>query len=80
MSYQYLQEYVSHCMCVQLLSCARDPMDCSLPGSSVHGLPQARILGWVAVSSSRDLPSWGIESESPALQADYLPLSHLGYR
>ena len=30
-----------------------DPMDCSPPGSSVHGIPQARILEWVAVPSSR---------------------------
>ena len=30
-----------------------DPMDCSLPGSSVHGISQARILEWVAISSSR---------------------------
>ena len=30
-----------------------DPMDCSLPGSSVHGIFQARILEWVAVPSSR---------------------------
>ena len=29
-----------------------DPMDCSLPGSSVHGIPQARILEWVAISFS----------------------------
>ena len=28
-------------------------MDCSLPGSSVHGIPQARILEWVAISFSR---------------------------
>ena len=27
-----------------------DPMDCSLPGSSVHGILQARILEWVAMS------------------------------
>ena len=31
----------------------RDPMDCSLPGSSAHGIFQARILEWVAVSFSR---------------------------
>ena len=31
-----------------------DPMDCSLPGSSVHGIFQARVLEWVAISSS-----WG---------------------
>ena len=30
-----------------------DPMDCSLPGSSVHGIDQARILEWVAISFSR---------------------------
>ena len=30
-----------------------DPVDCSLPGSSVHGILQARILEWVAISSSR---------------------------
>ena len=29
------------------------PMDCSLPGSSVHGIFQARILEWVAISFSR---------------------------
>ena len=35
---------------IQLFS---DPMDCSLPGSSVHGISQARILEWVAISFSR---------------------------
>ena len=30
-----------------------DPLDCSLPGASVHGILQARILKWVAVLSSR---------------------------
>ena len=34
-----------------------DPMDCSLPGSSVHGILQARILEWVAMPSSRG-SSW----------------------
>ena len=34
-----------------------DPMDCSLPGSSVHGIFSARILEWVAISSSRG-SSW----------------------
>ena len=34
-----------------------DPMDCSLPGSSVHGISQARILEWVTISSSRG-SSW----------------------
>ena len=30
----------------------RDPMDCSLPGSSVHAIFQARALEWVAIASS----------------------------
>ena len=30
-----------------------DPMDCSLPGSSVYGIFQARVLEWVAISFSR---------------------------
>ena len=30
-----------------------NPMDCSPPGSSVHGISQARILEWVAISYSR---------------------------
>ena len=34
-----------------------DPMDCSPPGSSVHGILQARILEWVAIPSSRG-SSW----------------------
>ena len=48
-------------------------MDCSLPGSSIHGILQARILEWVAISLSSDLPNLGIEPGSPALQADALP-------
>ena len=50
-----------------------DPVGCSLPGSSVHGIFQARVLKWVAISFSRDLPTPGIELRSPALQADTLP-------
>ena len=43
-------------------------MDCSPPGSSVHAIPQERILEWVAISYSRE-SSWprdGIEPRSPA--------------
>ena len=53
------------------------PMDCSPPGSSVHGISQARILERVAMSFSSDIPNPGIEPESPAWQANCLPLSHL---
>ena len=60
-----------------LLSCVRlcDPMDCSPPGSSVHGVLQARMREWVAIPFSRPrdlLPDPGIELGSPALQADSL--------
>ena len=48
-------------------------MDCNLPGFSVHGILQARILEWVAISFSRDLPNPGIKARSPTLQADSLP-------
>ena len=59
---------------VKLLSCVRlcDLMDCSPPGSSIHGILQARILEWVAISFSGDLPDPGIEPRSPELQADAL--------
>ena len=40
-----------------------NPMDCSLPGSSVHGILQARILEWVAVPSLGDLPNPGTEPQ-----------------
>ena len=30
-----------------------DPIDCSLPGSSIHGIFQARVLEWIAISFSR---------------------------
>ena len=40
---------LSHCSHFRLC----DPMDCSLPGSSVRGILQARILEWVAMSFSR---------------------------
>ena len=56
-----------------------DPMDCSPPGSSVHGILQARILEWAAMPSSRGIsPTQG--SNLPLLygQADSLPLSLQG--
>ena len=54
--------YIYICMCVyvcvhamSLHSCPAlcDPMDCSLPGFSAHGVLQARLLEWVAISFSR---------------------------
>ena len=36
----------------------RDPMDCSLPGSSVHGIFQARVLEWGAIAFSKTHPKF----------------------
>ena len=48
-------------MCLTLC----EPMDCSLPDSSVHGIFQARVLEWVAFSSSRNLPDPRIKPSFP---------------
>ena len=79
------------CVCVctrahELSCCAQScptlcyPLDCSPPGSSVHGIFQARILEWLVISSSRGSnPRIKTASpSSPVLQADSLPLSHQG--
>ena len=60
----------SHWSCVWFFC---NPMDCSPPGSSVHGTSQVRILEWVAISFSRDL-----KSDLLHWQAGCLPLSHQG--
>ena len=69
------------CVCVHAQSCLTlcDPVDCSLPGSSVCGIFQARILERVAISYSRG-SSLPVSPTSPALarDADDFPLSHLG--
>ena len=57
------------------------PVDHSLPGSSVHGILQARILDWFAIPSSEDLPDPGMEPESPmspALAGRFLTTAPLG--
>ena len=41
-------------------------MDCSPPGSSVHGIFQATVLEWVAISFPEDLLNPGIEPGSPS--------------
>ena len=67
-----------HAKLLQLRPTLCDPMDLSLPGSSVHGILQARILEWVAMPSSRDLPNPGIEPASltsPVLAGRFLTSS-----
>ena len=49
-----------------------DPMDCSLPGSSIHGIPQARVLEWVAIASSSNPYHLLEESDSLSEESDSL--------
>ena len=64
------------CVCVQSCPTLCDPMVCNLPGSSVHGIFQARILDWVAISyfmgSSQPRDQTRV-SVSPALAGGSLP-------
>ena len=52
------------CVCVQSYLTFCDPMDCSPPGSSVHGISQAGILEWVAFPTPEVLPDPGIAPSS----------------
>ena len=65
----------SHLLAVlsQLCPTPCDAVDCSLPGASAHGILQARVLEWVAISYYRD---W--TRVSPVLAGRFLPLHHLG--
>ena len=69
------------CLCAQSCLILCDPVDCSPPGSSVHGISQARILEWVAISSSRGSSQHGLNSCLLYLlqwHTNSLPLHHLG--
>ena len=65
-TYERWRYTVRRCVISAIQSCLTlcDPMD-SLPGSSVHGIFQARILGCVAIPSSEDLPDPGSKPTSP---------------
>ena len=72
---------VHGCSAVSVVSASCDPVDYSPPGSSVHGILQARALEWFVMPSSRGSSDPGIEPvspASPALQVDSLLLSHQG--
>ena len=49
---EYIYVYAAAATAKSLQSCLTlcDPMDCSLPGFSVHGIFQARVLEWVAIA------------------------------
>ena len=50
----YLIVHVGMCLVALVVSGFCDPVNCSPPGSSVHGILQARILEWVVISFSRE--------------------------
>ena len=69
---------VCACSVAQLCLTLCNPLDCSPPGSSVHGISQARILEWVAISSF-SLSSWlRIQPASPALADGFFTAEPLG--
>ena len=49
-----------------------DPMDCNLPGSSVHGIFQARVLEWGAIAFSDKTLSYTIINNSPSYGTSHL--------
>ena len=65
------------CIHAKSLRCVRPchPVDHSLPGSSFYEILQARILEWVAMPSSRDLPNPGIESACTVLAGRFFTTS-----
>ena len=72
------QDPACHAMHAKLLQWCPplcNPVDCSPPGSSAHGVLQSRILEWVAMPSSRASSQPG-DRICVSLQADSLPLSH----
>ena len=64
---QKLLHHDTHVVLLYLTLC--NTVDCSLPGTSVHGISEAKTLEWVAISYRLD-PR--IKPESPALQVDAL--------
>ena len=69
---------VRACLVTQSCPALCNPMDCSPPGSPVHGILQARILEWVAISFSTGSSQPRDHTWSPTLQADSLQSEPLG--
>ena len=74
--------WIFHIVCsvAQSYLTLSNSVDCNQPGSSIHGIFQARILEWLPFRPPEYLPNPGIKPMSPetsALQADSFPLSHL---
>ena len=71
-------KHYHHCVLVaQLCPTLCNPMDCTLPGSSVHGILQERYWSGLSFPSPVDLPDPRIKPRSPALQASSLRIPSL---
>ena len=80
---KYVLPYTLFCVCyfaqikwsevTQSCPALSDPMDCSLPDSSIHGISRQEYWNELSFPSPEDLPDQGIKPGSPALQADALP-------
>ena len=64
----------------QLCPTLCDPMDCSLSGSSVHGIFQARVLEWIAISFSRGSSRLRNRTQVSALRAERQTFYHLNHQ
>ena len=60
----------------QLCPTLSDPMDCSLPGSSIHGIFQARVLEWGAIAFSASSLDVSISRKSLSDLFSYLHIHH----
>ena len=71
------KDHLSHYESATDLECGvtlHDPMNYSLPGSSIHGIFQARVVEWVAISFSRGSSQPGIQPRSHALKGRHFTL------
>ena len=59
------------CLVIQSCPILCDPVDCSPPNSSVHGILQARLLEWVAMPVSRESSQPRDRTQVSALQVDH---------
>ena len=63
------------------LSCPTlsDPMDCSLPGSSIHGIFQARVPEWGAIAFSNHLEQLSANNSSVQIQSIFIQLQNYDF-
>ena len=79
-THTHIYVYMHESQVASVLSNSLQLMNCSLPGSSVHGILQARMLEWVAMPSSRESSEPGIKPASlmsPTLADGFFTISSI---